>query len=220
MNAINPSNRRRLAAGALLGLFVAFAALSQQALAAAPVGTWNVAGNLNVIAKFPGIINSTTALNAKTLGMKLTYGADSSFKSSLLGLEGSWTQHGKKIDIDLTQWMNGLKASVLAILPKNTVVDVAQSSFTAMVVSESKMTGNVKLLINARIPAGSNLGGTALTADVAGKIMIKGVLSNTPAASANRAFSLLSQPGEAERMPVDLLNAMIRGAFLMQLLPH
>lgn len=183
--------------------------------ATSPVGTWNVAGNLAVIAKFPQIISSTTTLNAKTLGMRLTYGEDGSFSSSLLGLEGTWKQTGNKVNIDLGTWMSGIKSTVMELLPENTVIDISTASFTATVVSPNKMVGNVKLTLNAMIPAGTSFGGATLNKEVKGKITISGALTNTPAAAAARA---LGAEATEKALPVDILNRIIGGVFLYNLI--
>jgi hypothetical protein len=183
------------------------------ATAAAPVGTWNVAGQITVLASFPQIIKSTTSLNAKTLGMQLTYGSDQSFKSSLLGLEGTWRQNGNKIDIDLGNWMNDIKSSILAILPPNTTIEASTAAFSAKVVSDRKLLGKMKLVINATIPAGSSLGGTQLAGPVRGRITIQGTLTNSPASASARILGA----GVKERAaPVELLNHLIQGVSLFQ----
>jgi hypothetical protein len=218
MNAKLQSHSTRFLAAVIIVVSIITSLVTAPALAASsPVGTWAVAGNMNVVAKFPGIISSTTALNAKTLGMQVTYGEDKSFGSSLLGLSGTWEQTGNKVNIDLTQWIDGLKATVLSILPENTVIDVSRSSFTARIVSDKKMIGKIKLIINAVVPAGSTLGGTTLGKDVRGRITISGALSNTPAlpaASGARA----SGAGTGDTRPIDILNRIIGSAFFFQLL--
>jgi hypothetical protein len=216
MNTKNRFNPIRYLASALIAISIVVSLRTVPAWAApSPVGTWSVAGNVSVIAKFPQLVNSTTTLNAKTLGMKLTYGEDRSFGSSLLGLEGTWTQTGNKVNIDLSRWMEGIKASVLSLLPANTVVDVAKASFTAKVISDNKLTGNFKLIINATVPGGSSLGGTTLANDIKGRITLSGVLSNTRAPAEIQSLGI--NAATAETLPVDILNRVIGTVFFYQL---
>lgn len=202
---------------AIATAFCAALLATPAAAAPSPVGTWAVAGTLKVSAKFPKVITSTTSLNAKVLGMTLTYGENGSFSSTLLGLGGTWTQSGNKINIDLTDWINGIKSTVASLLPANTAINVTKASFTARAVNAKRLTGKVNLVIDATIPGGSSLGGVPLTQEVKGRITISGALQNTPVAAAAPVFGL---DLGSEAKPVQVLNRLIGALSLYQLIPH
>ncbi|MBS1211708.1 MAG: hypothetical protein H6R26_324 [Proteobacteria bacterium] len=208
----------------LLGFFVAVFSLLASltappaSAAASPVGTWSIGGNLIVSAKFPGVILSTTALNAKTLGMTITYKEGGTFESTLMGLNGTWTQAGNKVDLNLDAWIDGIQKSVGSLLPEGTVVSVSKRSFTTKIVSARKMNGKVKVIIAASIPAGAELGGVALAKAVSGRISISGALTNTPAPAALSANMLGLDALTGETLPVDVLNRVIGGVFWYQLM--
>lgn len=219
---MNTNIKSRLTRGvvaffASVGLVIASASTPVSA-AVSPVGTWDVGGTLTISVKVPRVILSTTSLNAKSLGMTITYAEDGTVTSTLLGLGGTWTQSGSTVNLDLSSWIDGIKSSVSSLLPAGTAVNVSRASFTAKVISASKMTGNVKVIIDVVLPAGTELGGVPIKNQINGRVMISGALTNTPAAAGLAGGFLGLDALTGETMPVDVLNRVIGSAFLYQLI--
>ncbi|MDD5034462.1 MAG: hypothetical protein PHE55_06855 [Methylococcaceae bacterium] len=230
MNAYNTSARLRLLFLSLISAFMLMLVGISSAGAVpgpvTPVGIWNVNGNIKIGVNLPTVLTSNTTLNTGVLGMKLTYGADNSFKSNLLGMSGTWAMTSRTaFAINLDSWVNSMVSTVKSLIPSATIT-IGTKSFTGKVVATNRMTGaatklsgNFKMVINVSVPKGASLGGlVTLPQAVNGAISMTGTFTNTPVLLTSPQSPLGVDSATGQRLPIDVLNDIIGSAFYYQLL--